>query len=144
MTNTCRAWWRNCAMESDPEILAIDRMEDAIAPVAEDVSKIRELISTLELCHHKAPRWVDNIMEAIGTGQTSKGLGARSPGQPHPVERVWENACAALSGWVAGSPAGAACWSALHCAASIPTSAAPGSLSRPSVWRWPPPLGSAS
>jgi hypothetical protein len=80
-------------------------MEDDIAPVPDNVRGVRELISSLELCHHKAPRWIDNIIEAIGAGETSKGLGTRSPGQRHPAERVWESACAALSAWVAGCPA---------------------------------------
>jgi hypothetical protein len=79
-------------------------MEDHIAPIAANVSKIRELISSLELCHHKAERWICNIIEAIGTGETRKGLGTRSPGQQHPTEKVWQNACAALSTWVAGCP----------------------------------------
>jgi hypothetical protein len=84
--------------------MAIDGMEDHIAPIAANVSKIRELISSLELCHHKADRWVYNIVEAIGAGETTKGLGTRSPGQQHPGETVWQNACAALSAWCAGCP----------------------------------------
>jgi len=104
MTTSCRSWWRNCALEADSEILAIDRMEDLIAPIAANVSKIRELISSLELCHHKAERWISNLIEAIGTGEIRKGLGTRSPGQQHPTEKVWQNACAALSTWVAGCP----------------------------------------
>ena len=106
MTASSRSCWRNCAaLDSDSEILTIDRMEDRIAPLAANVSKIRELISTLELCHHKAERWVGNIIEAIGTGETSKGLGTRSSDRKHPVEKVWQNACAILSAWVAGCPA---------------------------------------
>ncbi len=104
MTTSCRSWWRNCALEADSEILDIDRIEDDIAPIAPNVSKIRELISSLELCHHKADRWVYNIIEAIGAGETQKGLGKRSPGQQHPAEKVWQNACAALSAWCAGCP----------------------------------------
>ena len=104
MTTSCRLWWRNCALEADSEILAIDRMEDHIAPIGANVSKIRELISSLELCHHKAERWVCNIIEAIGAGETRKGLGTRSPGRQHPTEKVWQNACAALSAWCAGCP----------------------------------------
>lgn len=61
-------------------------------------------LSGLELCHHKADRWVYNIIEAIGRGGTTKGLGTRSPGQQHPSEMVWQNACAALSAWCAGCP----------------------------------------
>jgi hypothetical protein len=104
MTTSCRSWWRNCVLEADGEILAIDKMEDHITPVGANASKIRELISSLELCHHKAERWVSNIIDAIGAGKTRKGLGTRSPGQPHPAEKVWQNACAALSAWCAGCP----------------------------------------
>jgi hypothetical protein len=104
MTSSCRLWWRNCALEADSEMLAIDKMEEHIAPITANVSKIRKLISGLELCHHKAERWVGNIIDAIGTGETNKGLGTRSPGQQHPYEKVWQNACAALSAWAAGCP----------------------------------------
>lgn len=104
MVKSLRSWWRNCALEADSEILDIDRMEDHIAPTAPNVSKIRELISSLELCHHKAERWVSNIIEAIGAGETKKGLGTRSPGQLHPAEKTWQNTCAALSAWCAGCP----------------------------------------
>ena len=106
MAESYRTWWRNCALESDSEIRAIDRLEDALAPLSPNVKRIRELISTLELCHHKADRWVYNIIEAIGTGETNKGLGTRSAGQSHDVETVWQHACAALTAWCAGCPAG--------------------------------------
>jgi len=102
MKTPCRLWWRNCALEADGEILAIDKLEDQIAPVTKKVSRIRELISGLEMCHHKAGRWINNLIEAIGAGETRKGLGTRSPGQQHPIEQVWQNACAALSAWCAG------------------------------------------
>jgi len=104
MTTSCRILWRNCALKADSEILAIDRMEDHIAPIDPNAAKVRELISSLELCHHKADRWVYNIIEAIGAGETRKGLGTRSPGQQHPSETVWQNACAALTAWCAGCP----------------------------------------
>ena len=91
-------------MEADPEILAIDQLEEEIAPLAPETLKIRDLISSLELCHHKADRWVRNIVEAIAAGQTTKGLGTRSPGHQHPAETVWLNACAALAAWAAGCP----------------------------------------
>jgi len=103
-----RQWWGNCSCdEADPEIRAIDSLEDRIAPIAANISKIRTLIGSLEMCHHKAERWVNNIIEAIATGETSKGLGTRTPGQMHPTEVVSKNACAALSAWVAGCPTGA-------------------------------------
>lgn len=104
MGKSCRSWWRNCAVEADSEILDIDRWEDEIAPISQNVATIRELISGLELCHHKADRWVNNIIEAIGEGRTDKGLGTRRPDQHHSIEQTWQNACASLSAWCAGCP----------------------------------------
>jgi hypothetical protein len=99
-------WWNNCSIDhkADSEILAIDSLEDQIAPIAANVSRIRKLIGSLEMCHHKAEKWVSNIIEAIAAGETSKGLGTRTPGHIHPTEIVSKNACAALSAWVAGCP----------------------------------------
>jgi hypothetical protein len=102
----CRPRWRNCALEADAEIVAIDRMEDHLVPLAPEVSRVRDLISSLEMCHHKAERWVFNLIEAIGRGDTEKGLGTRAAGQLHAAEQVWQNACGALSAWCAGCPAG--------------------------------------
>ncbi len=104
-TPPCRECWVNCGVEADEEMRDIDRLEDELSPLPENVTRIRKLISTLELCHHKAERWVMNIIEAIGEGDTAKGLGTRSAGELHPAERDWINACTALSAWCAGHPA---------------------------------------
>jgi len=104
-TSSCREWWANCGVEADDEMRDIDRLEDELSPLPENVTRIRKLISTFELCHHKAERWVMNIIEAIGEGDTAKGLGTRSAGELHPAERDWINACTALSAWCAGRPA---------------------------------------
>ncbi len=101
----CRECWVNCGVETDQEMLQIDRQEDELSPLGEGVTRIRRLISTLEMCHHKAERWVESIIEAIGAGDTARGLGTRSPGELHPAERDWMNACTALSTWCAGGPA---------------------------------------
>ena len=105
MPEAIRSRWRNCAQTADTEILAIDRIEDGLSPLPPGAVRARELISALEMCHHKSERWVQNIIQAIGSGHTTKGIGTRSPGRPHPAEQVWQNACAALSAWCAGSPA---------------------------------------
>ena len=89
MTTSCRSWWRNCAQQTDPAIVDIDAMEDRIAPISVDTSEVRELIASLELCHHKAERWIDNIVQAIGAGTTEKGLGTRPPGEVHPAAAMW-------------------------------------------------------
>ncbi len=83
-------------------------MEDSLGSLSENVSKVRELISTFELCHHKAERWIRNIVEAIGQGQTTKGLGTRSSGQSHPAEKVWQSAITVLSAWCEGRSNGLA------------------------------------
>jgi len=98
-------WWANCGVEADEEMREIDRLERELSPLPDNIARIRKLISTLELCHHKAERWVTNIIEAIGEGDTSKGLGTRTPGELHPAECDWTNACKALSAWCAGQPA---------------------------------------
>jgi hypothetical protein len=100
-----RSWWRNCALNSDPEMLEIDGWEDRLGPLPPNISQVRALISTVELCHHKAERWVENIIHGIGSEATTKGLGARAPNQCHPAEQVWKAACAGLSAWCAGHPA---------------------------------------
>ena len=105
MHKPCRSCWRNCALVADAEIKAIDRMQDELLPLDPGTLKIRRLVSSLELCHHQAGRWVENIIEAIGKGETSKGLGTRSPGRFHPAEAVWRSACAALEAWCEGQPA---------------------------------------
>ena len=104
-TPPCRECWANCGVEADEEMLAIDRLEDELSPLPENITRIRKLISSLELCHHKAERWVTNIIEAIGEGDTSKGLGTRTASELHPAERDWIKACTALSAWCAGQPA---------------------------------------
>ena len=57
MKASIRPWWRNCALNTDADIAAIDAIEDRLSPLDANVSKIRELISTFELCHHKADWW---------------------------------------------------------------------------------------
>ena len=83
MGMSLRPWWKNCYsldvdIETDAEIRDIDWLEDNLLPLPDNISRIRELISRLELCHHKAKRWIENIVQAIGAGQTGKGLGTRS------------------------------------------------------------------
>ena len=35
---TCRACWQNCGVQADAEMLDIDKMEDAIAPLAGSIN----------------------------------------------------------------------------------------------------------
>ena len=100
------SWWDNCGeVSGDEEVAAIDALEDSIVPLDEDTKRIRNLITSFEACHHKAERWAELIVEAIGAGSTTKGPGKRPPAQTHRMETVWQHAIAALSAWCAGSPA---------------------------------------
>jgi hypothetical protein len=87
---------------ADAEMLEIDAMEDALSPVDEGTEQVRELISSIELCHHKAERWIHNIIESIGAGGSDKGLGTRSPGPLHEAEEIWAAASRVLSNWCMG------------------------------------------
>jgi hypothetical protein len=102
-----QSWWSNCVVDpqKDREVQEIDELEARISPVEPDILKIRELIGTLEMCHHKAERWLENILEAISAGKTDKGLGSQPVGQVHPVEMISKAACGALSAWVGGASA---------------------------------------
>lgn len=74
-------------------------MEDELGPLDPGVVRVRGLIGTLELCHHKAARWIDNIVVAIAAGDTDKGLGTRPSGRPHEVEERWQDVADELWTW---------------------------------------------
>jgi hypothetical protein len=107
MTAIAKSWWRNCLGanldQADEEILAIDALEDSIAPIDDDTAHIRRLISCLESCHQKSERRIELIIEAIGSGRTSKGPGKRSRDQRTAIEEIWQDCCDILSAWCAGN-----------------------------------------
>ena len=82
---------------------AIDAAIDD-ASLTEGALRVRRLIGSLEMCHHKAERWVELVIDGIADGYTRKGMGTRPVGSRHPVEDVWQSACDALTGWCEGSP----------------------------------------
>ena len=105
--NAARWCWENCPGQPDDETRVIDALEDSMAPLDDETKRIRRLIMSIESCHHKAARWVELIIEAIGKGSTAKGAGTRPSGKREPIEQIWQNCAAALSAWCAGCPAGA-------------------------------------
>ena len=72
MSNTFRTYCQACGIEADAEILEIDTMEDAIAPLDEQTTRIRELITRYEMCYHEADKEAELIISAIGSGQCPK------------------------------------------------------------------------
>jgi len=99
-----RHWWQNCVLKPDPDILEIDLMEDRLSPLSQEILHIRELISYIELCHHKAEDWIGHIIDAIGAGKTSKGPGTADPGRVHPAAGHWQAICDRLTAWCEGRP----------------------------------------
>ncbi|KPL24731.1 MAG: hypothetical protein AMJ75_02900 [Phycisphaerae bacterium SM1_79] len=75
----CRSWWRNCDVEADSEILAIDQMEDSIGPLDTHTTQIRQLIARFESCYHQADKEAERIAKAIGAGRRPTESSARPP-----------------------------------------------------------------
>ncbi|MHC4354695.1 MAG: hypothetical protein ACYS0H_18485 [Planctomycetota bacterium] len=73
------SWWQNCGAEADAEMLEIDAMEDAIAPLDEQTTRIRELITRFEACYHEADKEAEFIISGIGSGQCPKESNERPP-----------------------------------------------------------------
>jgi len=71
----------------------------------EQAEEIRGLIAALRLCHHKAQRHVELIVQAIGEGQTTKGYRGRETEKLHPATWMWENAVLVLEAWLSGNTA---------------------------------------
>ena len=57
-------WWDNCGT-TDQETAELDRVEDTLGPLAENVRQTRALIGGIEMCHHKSERWVEKIIDAL-------------------------------------------------------------------------------
>lgn len=91
----CRPCWQNCGVEADEEILAIDAMEDAIAPLDEDTTKIRQRITGFEACYHEAGKEAELIVRAIGAGRCPKQSSERPPER----KKELENCHHVLSRW---------------------------------------------
>ena len=91
----CRACWQNCGVEADAEILDIDKMEDAIAPLDERTTRIRELITRFEPCYHEADKEAERIVAAIGAGHCPE----ESVGRPPERKKELENCRLILSRW---------------------------------------------
>jgi len=82
----CRSWWRNCVEEADEEILAIDKMVEAISRLDEETTKIRGLITGFESCYHEADIEAERIVKAIGYGQCPEESNERPPQRKKELE----------------------------------------------------------
>lgn len=85
MDDNLRPCWLNCyglddkSFFEDKELLAIDAMEDSIAPLDGQTKAIRQLITRFELCYHEADKEAELIIKAIGLGHPPEESGERPP-----------------------------------------------------------------
>ena len=101
MSNDLRACWLNCYAPDDKrfledkELLAIDAMEDSIAPLDDKTEAIRQLITRFEACYHEADKEAESIAKAIGAGRCPKESTARPPKR----KKELQNCRRVLSPW---------------------------------------------
>ncbi len=91
----CRPCWQNCAAELDNGILAIDKMEDGLAPLDKHATGIRQLITGFEACYHEADKEAERIAKAVGAGRCPKQSNARPPKRKNELQ----NSHSILSSW---------------------------------------------
>jgi hypothetical protein len=95
-----RAHWVNCCLAPDGEVIAIDHMEDALAPKERaQALPIRRLITRFEVCHWNSDRWLERIAQAIAEGQVPPTSGR--PRTQHPLVQMLICLRAVLAHWVA-------------------------------------------
>jgi len=103
MTEKLRSCWWNCygpddtRAAEDEELLAIDAMEDPIAPLDEQTAAIRQLITRFELCYRAADEEAERIANAIATGSIPAESNKRAQGR----QAELENSHRILSQWCA-------------------------------------------
>jgi len=96
-----KSWWLNCygpddkSFLRDKELMAIDAMEDSIAPLDVQTTRIRKLITRFEACYHEADKEAERIVKAIATGRCPKESHARPPKR----KKELQNARRILSRW---------------------------------------------
>lgn len=101
MEANLRSCWQNCygpddkSFLEDKELLAIDAMEDSIAPLDDKTIRIRQLITRFEACYHEADKEAERIVKAIATGRCPKESKARPPKR----KKELQNARRILSRW---------------------------------------------
>ena len=103
MSKKVRSCWWNCYspddknFADDEELLAIDAMEDAIAPLDDQTTAIRQLITRFELCYRAADEEAERIANTIGTGVVPAESNERAPERKAELE----NSHRILSQWCA-------------------------------------------
>lgn len=93
--------WRNCGaltderLLADKEVLNIDRLEDRIAPLDDNMINIRKLITRFESCYFQADKEAEMIVRAIASGQPPVESNERPPQR----KRNMQNSLNILLAW---------------------------------------------
>jgi hypothetical protein len=101
MSDDLRACWMNCYgpdnknFLEDKELLAIDAMEDSIAPLDERTVTIRQVITRFEACYHQADKEAEYIVKSIAAGHCLE----QSQQRPPERKKELDNARSMLSMW---------------------------------------------
>ncbi len=101
MAEDARECWVNCCnlkdekFLSDDERIAIDKMQDALEPLDDQTTKIRQLITRFESCYHEADKEAVLIINAIGAGRCP----AESNERPAQRKKELQNSRDILSAW---------------------------------------------
>jgi len=101
MSDNLRACWLNCyapddkSFLRDKELIAIEAMEDSIAPLDEQTIQIRQVITRFEACYHEADKEAGYIVKSIAAGHCLE----QSQQRPPERKKELENARSILSMW---------------------------------------------
>jgi hypothetical protein len=101
MSDYLRPCWLNCygpddkSFLRDEELIAIDAMEDSIAPLDEQIIQIRQVITRFEACYHEADKEAEYIVKSIAAGHCLE----QSQQRPPKRKKELENARNILSMW---------------------------------------------
>ncbi len=95
MSDNLRPCWLNCYSPNDKELPAIDAMEDYIAPLDEQTTAVRGIITRFEACYHEADKEAEYIIESIAAGHCLEQSNERPPER----KKELENARRIVSMW---------------------------------------------
>lgn len=94
MSYNLRSCWLNCygpddkRFLRDKELIAIDAMEDSIAPLDEQTIQIRQVITRFEACYHEADKEAEYIVKAIAAGHCLEQSQQRPPKRKKELENT--------------------------------------------------------
>ena len=94
MGDNLRPCWQNCGalddkfLLADKELLAIDAMEDSIAPLDAWTVAVRQLITRFEACYHEADKEAEYIVKSIAAGYCLEQSQERPPERKKELENT--------------------------------------------------------